>query len=453
VRGRLIGVACAAGFLLTAPGAAAAPVALLDAPRAVDVALSGADVVVARETRRGGVTVDLVATSGGAARRVLSVPPPERGWSGRIRLAASAERVGAIVAFEDDGSPREWRVYAGPPAGPIELQARAGRRGWIPLELDVDADRVLVSELKSPRRARARLLVPGGVPVRLPFTRPLFSPALAGDRVAFRGSSRRGPRAPLNRVFVADWRSGEVVTSVPVPSYDSIDDDIDVAPDGRLVIATGAGLRFVSPGAPVEIGPGGEYQFARPRLVGDRVVVAERVGIYGQRPAVLDPATGGQHAAGVPSTEFETLAASEHGVAWLANGCVLFARLDDAPAHEPPAGPCPRAEAVIEDGDQVLRGRTLRLSVTCVAAPASGCRGTALVRDGGIVGRGRFRVPAGRTRLADVTLTRRGRARMVRLVRHYGEAFLLLDVRLVDGRVAGSPETAGTMIDRVARGS
>ena len=202
----LLGTACAAGLLLAmaAPQASAAPVALLDSPRAQDVALTGDEVVVGgRAVRGGGVRVDAVPVTGGAPRPLLSVSGPRRS-RGFVRVVASSGVVAALVLVERDDNPVKWQLYTGPPAGPLALreQVPPSPRRWVPFDLDADGDRVLVSEgrLKD-LRFRARLLTPGASEP-IPWAGTLLPPAvLAADRVAFVGSTRTGRNVTVSRVF------------------------------------------------------------------------------------------------------------------------------------------------------------------------------------------------------------------------------------------------------------
>jgi hypothetical protein len=156
-----------------------------------------------------------------------------------------------------------------------------------------------------------------------------------------------------------------------------------------------------------------------------------------------------RHWVGPRSTALTALAADEGTVAWLANGCVLAAGVEDvAPLETAPAGPCPRAEVVLDEHHQKLRGRTLRVQVTCVAAPPPGCRGAVVLGVGGRAGRGRFAVPAGERRPAEVRLNRRGMAAIRRQHRFDGVALLRLGARVADGRVSREAGPAWVLVTR-----
>jgi hypothetical protein len=435
-------------FLAMAPAAAAAPVALLDAPHAGDVAIAGAEVVVARDLPRGGVRVDTVTVQGGAVRHLLSLSPPRRRWHGRAFVAASAERVAVLVAFDDSGDrPRERRLYSGPPAGPLRLDftrriTRAG--GWFSLDVDVDADRILLAELRFPHyRSRIRVLLPGvAQPARVPWSGPLvFTPAaLAGDHVALTG---------VRRAFVADVRSGTREASIRIEPGEEVD-GLDLATDGRLVAATDGRLLTVAPGVAQAVVPGSAgHELSAARFAGSRVGALERTRFDATRPVVLDPGAAAPRVVGTSSTAFGPFAADERGLAWIANGCVLYAPLDGPPPAEPPAGPCPRAEVTLQQKDELLHGHHVRIAVTCIAAPASGCSGSAVLGDRRIAGRGAFNVPSGAAAVVDVELAPGGLRRVRRALRRRGYIFLALDARLQDGRVPGG----GTwiVIDGLAR--
>jgi PAS domain-containing protein len=422
MRGRIGGLLCAAALLL-ASEAQASPVALLDAPRASAVAVAGDEVLVARPAARGAVRIDALPAAGGAPRNVVTIPRPAPRMGGEAELAASAQQVAAIVTFGDEGGfPIESQLWLGPPAGPLRQVRRvrwSARRGWMPVEVDVDGDRVLVAEMRlRDLRTRLRVLVPGAPPHRVPLRRAVRPPAaLAGDRVAI--VDRRG------RAVVADWRTGAVVGRSD--ERDVV--DLDLAADGRVATETEDG------------------RLEAPRFAGDRLVVLEPARFDALRPVLVDGAP-----VGLPTSALEGLAAGDAGVAWLANGCVLFAPLAGPPPTEPPAGPCPRAEAWVEEGSQVLRGRRLGFLATCVAAPAAGCRGTVLVRGEGtgVLGRGRFEQPPGTRGRLDVVLTRRGVRYVNVALRREGDAFLGVRVRVHQGRHSDHG-ASGAVVDRRVR--
>src|ERR671914_428270 len=117
-------LACLVGFFVLAgpaswgADAGAEPRALLDSPRAQDVAVAGAEVLVAAGTSRGGVRLSAVPAVGGPVRGVLEVPPRGRGWTSVLRLASSAQLTGLLVAHLDpNGNFRDWRGFGRVPGG------------------------------------------------------------------------------------------------------------------------------------------------------------------------------------------------------------------------------------------------------------------------------------------------------------------------------------------------
>jgi hypothetical protein len=396
------------------------------------------------------VAVEAIDSATRVARRVLTVPAPRRGWRGRLWLAASDQRIAAVVTFDDDeGNFAEWRLYSGPPAGPLALDRRMrerSRRAWFPFGLDADGDRLLLTEARFMLdRTRATVLAPGAAPERVPRHDAIFTPALlAGDRVAF---------AERGRVVVADRRTGAVQAAIRLRRREDVE-ELDLAPDGRLVADADGRLLTAAPGVPRSRLPGAAgHDLTVPRFAGDRVAALERLAAEVTRPVLVGPA--GPAVLGTPSAGREQLAADARGAAWIADGCVLYAPLDGPPPTEPPAGPCPRAQVQLEEADQRLRGRRLRIVVTCVAAPPSGCRGTlALHRfSGRPLGHARVRVPAGARRTVDIVLTRSGARRVRRSVRRsggsLGGALLEVVARVEDGR----RRSIGVVVDRVSRGA
>lgn len=438
----LSGVLAAA--LLTAAPASADPVALRDAPRAHDVALTGDEVVIACTTARGGVRVIAMPRTGGAARTLLAVAAPVPDLSPYVELSAAQGVVAAIVSY-DLGDVERIGLYSGPPAGPLTLRrfVRPALGRWLPVSVDTDANRVLLGEVRIGRRVegRVRVLAPGAPAEPVAWDGPLFEAALAGERLAFWGARRGASRGGL---FVIAPRTGAVEAFARMrPEEDVGEDDVDAAPDGRAVAAVDGRLLTVAPGVPpARFGSG----FSRPRFSGAGFAALHERPLDARTPVILEG--GRMRAIGSASGSLEILEADDRGAAWLANGCVLYAPRDSAPPAEPPAGPCPRAEVVLEEGDQVLRGRRLRVIVKCVAAPAAGCRGTALLGKGRY-GRGAFALTAGAHRTIEVRLTDRG----IRHVRRRRERFhdvatFDLSARVRDGRAHGAQ---GVVVARVRR--
>jgi hypothetical protein len=75
-----------------------------------------------------------VPRAGGRARTLLSLKRARPSIDAVTPLSASAERVAVIVEVDHPlGHTVEWRVYSGPPAGPLALVRRtpvAAGRSW-----------------------------------------------------------------------------------------------------------------------------------------------------------------------------------------------------------------------------------------------------------------------------------------------------------------------------------
>jgi hypothetical protein len=473
----LVGLLMVAGTVMQAAGhaadgrarygatraqAIAEPRALLDAPPAEDVAVAGGEVLVAATTAGGGARLMAVPAAGGPARVVLEFPPRGRGWTSVSRLASSAHLTALLVAFLDpNGNFRDWQVHAGPPAGPLALVQRtryAGRRRvWTPIDVDLHGDRLLVQELRQPGFAfRLTVRAPDGTAPPVAQGRFGAPTAVAGEQLAYvRGAFIR----------VLDWRTGQLSSSLEVGRHsgDIEDRHLDMTDGGRVVAAIDGRLMTGAPGVPVGQLPGssGVPGLTSPRFAGERVAALAPARRGAERPVVIDPAAGTLQRVGPPSSELTGIAANESTVAWLANGCVLAA--DTAPAAAPPSatlaqtldapppGPCPRAEVGLgQEGDRV-RGRTLRVPVICVAAPAPGCSGEVLLGKGGWAGRGGFLVPSGERRSVRVRLSRRGIAQVRRQLRLYPIADFSMTARVEDGRLVppGNASHYGVTIERI----
>jgi hypothetical protein len=227
--------------------------------------------------------------------------------------------------------------------------------------------------------------------------------------------------------------------------------DHDLTEDGRLVAVLDGRLLGASPGETLRVvsGAKGGSRFSSPLFAGDRVAVLAGGPFDTYRPYIVHPAAGTRRAVGPPSTEVNSIAASEWNVAWLANGCVIAVEAHDSSSVDVlPPGPCPRAEVLVEEGDQVVRGGTLRVVVTCVAAP-DGCRGAALLGRGGWAGAGRFHVAAGERRSVRIRVSRRGMRSIRRQLRRRYPLDLSPGARMADGRVGDGRGIAGVLITRV----
>jgi hypothetical protein len=454
-------VACLVGLLIvagTGSEAVAEPRALLDAPRAGDVAVAGDEVLVAAGTARGGARLMAVPAVGGPARLVLEVPARGRGWTSVLRLASSAQLTALLVAFLDaNGTFRDWRVYAGPPAGPLALvqrMRRAGqRRVWTPLDVDVHGDRLLVHELRQPGFAfRLVARAPDGTAPPVPQGRFGATTAIAGDQLAYLSRSL---------IRIVDWRTGQLSGSIEVGRHSGEIEDrhIDMTDGARVVAAIDGRLLTGAPGVPVQQlpGSGGVAGLSSPRFAGERVAALAPARLRAKRPVVIDPVEGTLRRVGPPSTELTGISANDTTVAWLANGCVLAA--DTAPVAVPaaqtldatPPGPCPRAEVDLGEESNRVRGRVLRVPVICPVAPQPGCRGEVLLGKGGWAGRGRFLVPPGERRSVRVRLSGRGLAQVRRQLRLYPIADFSMTARVENGRLVppGNASHYGVSIERI----
>jgi hypothetical protein len=441
-------LAALAAALLIAPAAQAEPVALLDAPTAQDIALAGAEVIVPRTGARGRLTVDAVPVTGGAPRRLLAASGPGKGWGASAFVSASPTRVAVQVLYDRPdlvhGDKLQWRLYIGPVAGPLQLAATAHKKDWHPIDTAVDGDRVFVDEGKFTLFAtRLRLFEPGAAPRVLPWANGVDAPiALADGHVAYAGSSRKGADAPLDHVFVADPLTGARQLSMAV----SDPGGIDVAADGRVVADYRNGLVSAAPGVPKATLPSSKRLFL-PQFTGSAIAAVERSTFGAVRPSVLGPGATAPRPIGVLTSDIQALDANDQGVAWIGNGCVLFAPAGTSASTEPPVGPCPRAEIQVDGADQTLRGRTVRMAATCLAAPASGCDGRATLRFRGAAGSAPFTVAARHRKVFSIRLTERA-ARLVRArVRKKDFAVLPLRSSLHDGRTESSRVV---LIDKVS---
>ena len=417
---------------------------LLHAPNAQEVALSGTDVIVARTVARGGVLVDVVPGQGGAARRLLTIAPRARGSISEVLVAASPQRVAVLAGLNRGTSRVERRLYTGPPAGPLQLDIKAGSSGFFPVDAAVDGDRVLVVEEQRAGGTRARIFSPGSTPRTVPWPGDMFPPvALSGTRAAFVGTDMPVTEQIDLKLLVIDVDTGAAQVSLPTEAPV----ELALAPDGQVVAESGTGLFTVAPGRPATPLPGSEFML-RPRLAGAAVAAFERTRLGAVRPAVLDPGATIPRPLGIQSFDARDIAADDRGVAWIAHGCVLFAPLGSTAPSEPPAGPCPRSEASVDSFENTLHGRIVKLQAMCVAAPAGGCRGTVALRRHGIVGRARFHVAPGRKRTIKVRVKKKIARLLRKRAHHSGHVILRSTTRVADG---GPPSRGGVVfLDEVS---
>ena len=158
-------LAALAAVLFIAPPAAAAT-GLRDDLRATGVALAGDQVIVARELNDDVVEIIAVPRVGGEAKRLLRVRSTIAIHRPEMAMAGSPERVAVIFEMGGfEGPQTGWRVYSGPPGGPLTVLLDTPDRGnpWEPLFVDVDGNRVLLVEgRQSDEKLRARDRPPPG---------------------------------------------------------------------------------------------------------------------------------------------------------------------------------------------------------------------------------------------------------------------------------------------------
>jgi hypothetical protein len=404
--------------LAVAAALAAGPTPLLDAPHADSVAVAGSEVIVTRTGAGGRLTVDALPVAGGAPRRLLSAAGIGRRWGASATVAASGRRVAVRVFYAKPNGNRaeglQWRLYTGPTAGPLTLAVKTGPKGWLPGSPAVDGDRTLVPESRfSSTRMRLVLMEGAAAPLVLPWGASIAEPVvLAGDRVGYAGAK--------GGVFVADLMTG--ARQLKVKTGRSV--NFDVAADGRVVAESDKGLVTAAPGVPRAAVAGGRDLFL-PHFAGARVAAVQSRGAGLLRTVVL-----------------------AQGVAWIGNGCVLYAPVGaTAPAALPP-GPCPRVEVVVDPASDAMHGRTVRLAVTCVAAPAGGCHGTVKLGLRGPAGHGRFAVAPGRKKVIAVKLSRRAAKLVRRRVHDNDGALVRLHFTAAGGRASGPG--LGFFVNRVS---
>ena len=442
---RLVAAALVVCAFAAAP-AGAATVGVYDGPDLSAVALAGPDAIVLRQASDARSQLVAVPRGGGTPQTVLTVKRMNFVFENESRrLAASAARV-ALIAEIEDAQDRtvEWRVYSGPPRGPIGVvRALPIREAWVPALVDVDGDRVLIVEARpesdGPIRAFLFDSVAGLVPI--PWARASALPLeISGG---FAAASMAGP----NRVAVLDLATGAELATVPLPDRER-GEDLSLAPDGRVAVATQAGVMVAGPGAAARLLPGTKG-LKRVHLAGETLSGIDKAG----RAVALPVGGGGITTLGPPTNVFVDATGDASGFAWIANGCARVAAIPISTAPTRPGDPCPTTEiAYAYIASTRLRGRTITVPVGCTAAPRGVCRGTAIARifegDGKAAATGRFAIPVGKSRTVKLRVTRAALAEF----RREGFGNLVMDARIPNGRIgAGGDGSAELGVDLPGR--
>jgi len=414
---------------LVAAPARAATVGVFDGPFLSAVTLAGPDVVVLEQTFRPQRSrLVVVPRGGGKAQTLLTVPGMHYVFEEPRRLAGSANRVALIAEIEDKHDQTvEWRVYSGPPRGPIGVvRSLPVREAWVPALVDVDGDRVLIVEARpesdGPIRAFTFDSVAGLVPIA--WAKASAAPIeLSGSFVA---ASMAGP----NRVGVLDLATGAELATVPLPG-DERGEDLSLAPDGRVAVASQAGVLIAGPGAPARLVPGTKG-LTRVHLTGQTLSGVDKHG----RAVALLVTGGGLSALGLPTGVFVDAAGDATGYAWIANGCAHVAALPPTTAPAPEDDPCPTTEiSYAYIAGTTLHGRTVKVPIGCVAAPRGVCRGTAIGRifegNGKVAASGRFEIPVGKSRTVKLRVTKAA----LKVFEREGYGGLTMDARIKHGRI------------------
>jgi hypothetical protein len=153
--------------------------------------------------------------------------------------------------------------------------------------------------------------------------------------------------------------------------------------------------------------------------------------------AVALPAGGGQLTTlGPPTNVFVDATGDASGYAWIANGCAHVAAIPLSTVPTRSGDRCPTTEITYAYiASTRLHGRTITVPVGCVTAPHGVCRGTAIARifegDGKAAASGRFAIPAGKSRVVKMRVTRAALAEF----RREGFGNLVMDARIPNGRI------------------
>ncbi|MDA0172444.1 hypothetical protein OJ998_25290 [Solirubrobacter taibaiensis] len=388
--------------LLFAAPAHAAPRALAAVGEDEGFVLSG-DRVVFTQTNGRKIRVLSMPLAGGAAQTIFTYTAPPGRLAYGEQLVATPTRVAMLLAHSDrNRQSTTTQVLAGTATGgwSVVVPPRASGKD-LPFAnvVQLAGDDVVTYERLSWEQDEFELALYD--PLRRVLPLPVGT-LFHGD-LAIR--SERGPldEAPRERVLVTNWRTGEPVTAA---EFDDIIKSYEVATDGRALVTVGDTL--------LEIAPGGAVTrlteaVDSPMRAGERVLFfrTDGIGVFERN--------GAKRRFGVRTEQLERFVTDGNNVLWSANGCLLLAPITDPAARAPGPGPCARSEAALTLS---VKGRTARVKVRCVAAPAGGCRGTIELRIAGQrAGQAPVRLAVGKTVERTVQLSRSGAARATFLER------------------------------------
>jgi hypothetical protein len=385
-----------AGLVFAAP-ANAAPIPIRHDRDAGALALAGPDILVLSEDKRG-MKLVAVPRTGGRARTVVKLPGAQLELD-EASVAASAQRVGVVAGIDRTD---EYRVYSGPPSGPLQLVRRTkdpNGDAWTPYAVSVDGDRMLLlegipqlsggggsddEEEQDAGEIRAQILDSSGWhPV--PWASSTRVPVAIAGAYALTASFRP------QRLELVDMATGTSLAAIVRNAPEGL--STDLAAGGAIAAGTPHGIEVASASESQHI-LAESRRLSFPRFAGGTIAAFDDA----RSALVLRGADGAWNRLGPRSSVRTDLVGDAQGVAWLFNGCVRYEPLGTSTAAQGKS-PCPASEVGLYTigPKSKLRGNTARVPVRCVASETGRCRGRLVVRlDYGkpIVARGTFNLPA-----------------------------------------------------------
>ena len=231
--------------------------------------------------------------------------------------------------------------------------------------------------------------------------------------------------AEPQRIEVADLATGTPLASVTGRWTERL--DLDLAPDGRLAVATTGGIKVAAPGQPERLLAKG---LSAPRLAGASVAA------FDDKRLTLDlvAADGSSRALGPRSRIHTDVEADDAGVTWLLTAACATRR---SVRRCSGTDRCPGSEVALWTiaPQSKLRGNTATTEVMCVrrtpaAARAGWSRGSTTARPSSAAGRSTSR-SVGKWVKVPVHFDRRT---VARFRRHHGGS-VVVDAKLPDGSV------------------